>query len=215
MPPAANAPRRAPRAIVPSRGELWAITLIGFVPAALYFWYGAHDQLGADPVNVFERWLGLWTIRFLVLTLLISPLRDVGLVNLIRYRRTLGLLTFWYALMHVATYLVLDQHLAFGVLLKDFTKRPFLILGLAAFVLLVPLAVTSNRAAIRALGRRWSVLHRAVYLVAVLGAVHFLLAFKVYTVSSVGYGVALGLLLLWRLWQMRVHKAVRAQATAR
>jgi len=205
------APKRVTRAIAPSRLELWVITLIAFVPAALYFWYGAHNELGADPVNVFERWLGLWTIRFLVVTLLISPLRDLGLINLIRYRRTFGLLTFWYALMHVTTYVVLDQHLNLPVLLGDFTKRPFLIFGLAAFLILVPLAITSNRFSMRSLGRRWGQLHRAIYVVGVLGAIHFLMAFKTYNVSSVGYSAALAVLLVWRLRALRPRKkAARA-----
>ncbi|GBQ71915.1 sulfite oxidase subunit YedZ [Ameyamaea chiangmaiensis NBRC 103196] len=182
--------RRAP-VVFPSRLELWLITLIGLVPAGLYFWYGAHNQLGADPVNVFERWLGLWGVRFLVVTLAIAPLRDLGVINLVRYRRTFGLLVFWYAVMHVATYGVLDQHLDLRAVFGEVTTKPFLMVGLAAFVLLCPLAATSNRWSIRTLGRLWGTLHRGVYVVAALAGVHFLMAFKTYTVTSVGYAAAL------------------------
>jgi sulfoxide reductase heme-binding subunit YedZ len=186
------------RTIMPSRAELWLITLVGLVPAGLYFWYGARGALGADPVNVFERWLGLWAVRFLVLTLLITPLRMVGFYNLVRYRRTFGLLAFWYALMHFATYLALDLRFDMAVLLKDVTKRPFLILGFAAFVLLCPLAATSNRFSIRRLGRRWGQLHRLVYVVAILAAIHFLMAFKTYNLTSVPYALVLCALVGWR-----------------
>lgn len=199
------------RTVVPWRFETWALTLIGLVPAALYFWYGAHDQLGADPVNVFERWLGLWAVRFLVLTLCITPLRVMTGYNLLRYRRTFGLLTFWYACMHVAVYVGLDQRFDMPVLWRDMTRRPFLMIGFCAFCLLVPLALTSGAWAIRRLGRRWQTLHRLVYVVAVLASVHFLMAFKTYTPTSVGYAAALCGLVLWRGWHAlwRVRKRGR------
>ncbi|GAN99584.1 MULTISPECIES: protein-methionine-sulfoxide reductase heme-binding subunit MsrQ [Komagataeibacter] len=196
--------------IVPWRGERSAIMFVGLLPAAVYFWYGAHGQLGADPVNVFERWLGLWAVRFLLLGLLVTPLRVMMGCNLLRYRRTFGLLAFWYACMHVATYVVLDQRGDMGVLLRDITHRPFLMLGFAAFLLLLPLAMTSNDWSIRRLGRWWGRLHRLVYIIAVLAAVHFLMAFKTYNMTSISYAGALVLLVLWRGWHMwRRHTAMR------
>ncbi|WP_075632360.1 protein-methionine-sulfoxide reductase heme-binding subunit MsrQ [Novacetimonas hansenii] len=196
MPYISGPPRH--RTVMPWRFETWVITLLGLMPAALYFWYGAHDQLGADPVNVFERWLGLWAVRFLLVTLCITPLREVSGYSLLRYRRTFGLLVFWYACMHVAVYVALDQQFDMAVLWRDITHRPFLMIGAGAFTLLVPLALTSNTWSIRTLGRRWRGLHRLTYGVAILTAVHFLMAFKTYTLTSVGYAAALGLLVLWR-----------------
>lgn len=198
------------RTVVPWRGERSAIMLVGLMPAAVYFWYGAHGRLGADPVNVFERWLGLWAVRFLLLGLLVTPLRVMVGYNLLRYRRTFGLLAFWYACMHVGTYVVLDQRGDMGVLLQDITHRPFLMLGFGAFLLLLPLAMTSSNRSMRRLGRWWGRLHRLVYIIAVLVAVHFLMAFKTYNMTSISYAGALVLLVLWRGWHAwRRRRAMR------
>ncbi|MGS0648586.1 protein-methionine-sulfoxide reductase heme-binding subunit MsrQ [Komagataeibacter melomenusus] len=198
------------RTLLPWRGETMVLMAVGLLPAALYFWYGAHDRLGPDPVNVFERWLGLWAVRFLLAALMVTPLRVVSGISLLRYRRMLGLLAFWYALMHVSVYVALDQQGNLAVLWRDITHRPFLMLGFAAFVLLVPLALTSNDWSIRKLGRRWGRLHRLVYGVAVLVAVHFLLAFKTYNATSVSYAAALTGMVLWRvifLVRARIRRA--------
>ena len=191
---------RRNRLIVPWRGEIWGLALLGLLPAILYFWYGAHDELGPDPVNVFERWLGLWAVRFLLAGLAVTPLRALTGLNLIRYRRLLGLLAFSYVCLHLAVYVGLDQQGNIGVLVRDVTERPFLMIGFAAFMLLVPLAVTSNNASMRRLGRRWGRLHRLVYGVAVLVAVHFLLAFKTYNATSVSYAGLLAGMVAWRGW---------------
>lgn len=195
--------------VVPWRGEVWIIALLGLLPAAVYFWYGAQDRLGPDPVNVFERWLGLWAVRFLVLTLLVTPLRVLAGYSLLRYRRMLGLLVFAYACLHVGTYVILDQQGNLDVLVQDITHRPFLLLGFVAFVLLSLLAATSTNWSMRRLGRQWGRLHRLVYGVALLVAVHFLMAFKTYNATSVGYAAILGMLVLWRvpdLWRKRMRR---------
>ncbi|GBQ45346.1 protein-methionine-sulfoxide reductase heme-binding subunit MsrQ [Komagataeibacter sucrofermentans] len=200
------------RTLLPWRGEKMALMAVGLLPAALYFWYGAQDRLGPDPVNVFERWLGLWAVRFLLAALLVTPLRVVSGISLLRYRRVLGLLAFWYALMHVSVYVALDQQGNLAVLWHDITRRPFLMLGFAAFMLLLPLALTSNDWSIRRLGRRWGRLHRLVYGVAVLVAVHFLLAFKTYNATSVSYAAALMAMVLWRAVSLARTRMGRARA---
>ncbi|MCE2566106.1 protein-methionine-sulfoxide reductase heme-binding subunit MsrQ [Komagataeibacter sp. FNDCF1] len=197
MPRLAGAGRN--RQLVPWRGETWVLTLVGLLPAIIYFWYGAHDALGPDPVNVFERWLGLWAVRFLLAALAVTPLRALTGLGLMRYRRMLGLLAFWYACLHVGVYVGLDQRGDIGVLVRDVTTRPFLMIGFAAFMLLVPLAATSTNAAMRRLGRRWGRLHRLVYGVALLVAVHFLMAFKTYNATSVTYAGLLCAMVAWRV----------------
>ena len=120
--------------------RVWVLYVAGLAPAVYNFYLGATGSLGADPVKTFELDLGLWAVRFLILALAVSPLREIFGVNLLRYRRALGLLCFYYALMHFLTYLVLDQRLMLSAILADVSKRPFTMLGAAAFVLLVPLA---------------------------------------------------------------------------
>ena len=157
----------------------WGIYVVGFVPAVASFWLGATGGLGADPVRSFEQTLGLWALRFLILTLVITPLRQLAGVNLLRFRRALGLLAFWYAAMHFTVYLTLDRGLIWSTIIPDIARRPFITLGFAALVLIVPLAITSNRVSIRRLGKNWRRLHKLVYVAVSLAAVHYLLATKV------------------------------------
>jgi methionine sulfoxide reductase heme-binding subunit len=179
--------------------RVWLLYLAGLAPAVYNFYLGATGGLGADPVKTFELFLGLWAVRFLILTLAVSPLREIFGVNLIRYRRALGLLCFYYALMHFLTYLGLDQRLMLSAVLADVTKRPFIMLGAAAFVLLFPLALTSNAFSIRRLGRAWVRVHKLIYLIAVCGAIHFALATKVLSGEQYLYLTLLALLLACRL----------------
>lgn len=173
----------------------WGIYVVGFVPAAVYFWLGATGSLGADPVRSFEQTLGLWALRFLILTLAITPLRQLARINLLRYRRALGLLAFWYAVMHFTVYLTLDRGLLWGTIIPDIAKRPFITIGFAALVLLVPLAITSNRWSIRRLGKNWRALHRLVYVAISLAAIHYFLATKVVDPTQALH-IALAVLLL-------------------
>ena len=176
-----------------------AVYITGFIPAIWYFYLGATNQLGADPVKSFEQALGLWALRFLILTLAISPLRDILGWNFIRYRRALGLLSFYYALMHLAAYLLLDLAMDFSTLWDDVVKRPFIMFGMAALGLLVPLALTSNNFSIRKMGRKWIWLHRLIYGVAVLVLLHFSLSAKVLSLDHYFYIALIILMLLYRV----------------
>ncbi|WP_425484161.1 protein-methionine-sulfoxide reductase heme-binding subunit MsrQ [Allomesorhizobium camelthorni] len=177
-----------------------AIYLVGMMPATWTFYLGVIDQLGADPMKTLERSLGLWALRFLIITLTITPLRDLSGVNLLRYRRALGLLAFFYALMHLSTYLVLDQGLDLDAIWADILKRPYITIGMLSFATLVPLAITSNNAMIRRLGgAAWARLHRWVYLAAGAAAVHYLLVVKSWTMEPVIYTMIVAVLLAYRV----------------
>ena len=128
------------------------VYIVGFVPAVWWFWLGVTDRLGADPMRALEHALGLWALRFLIFTLAITPLRQLAGINLLRYRRALGLSAFYYALMHLTTYLVLDQGLDFDAIGADILKRPYITIGMTCFIVLLPLAVTSNHSAPRRQG---------------------------------------------------------------
>ncbi|MBS1090332.1 protein-methionine-sulfoxide reductase heme-binding subunit MsrQ [Gluconobacter sp. Dm-74] len=179
----------------------WRVILypIGMIPAAWLVWQGQHGALGADPVNVFERSLGLWAFRFLLACLALAPLKRFAGINLLRYRRLTGLLAFFYASLHVLAYIGLDHGFDWGVLWIDITRRPFIILGMSALLLLVPLALTSNAFSMRLMKRRWKVLHRLIYLAAVLAGIHFFLSFKTLNAVSAPYLAGLALLLLCRV----------------
>lgn len=177
----------------------WALYTIGLMPGVWTFYLGLNDQLGADPLKTLERTLGLWALRFLIFGLAITPLRRVGGPNLVRYRRTVGLLAFFYALFHVVVYVVLDQGLDVSAIVADIVKRPYITIGMVAFVILVPLAITSNAAMIRRIGgAAWQRLHRWVYLAAVAGVLHFIMLLKTVTAEAAFYAAMVALLLLFR-----------------
>jgi methionine sulfoxide reductase heme-binding subunit len=173
---------------------------VGMVPAVWTFWLGLTDQLGPDPMKVLERSLGLWALRFLVVGLTITPLRRLFNINLLRYRRAIGLLAFFYAVLHLITYTVLDQGLDWAAIWKDIVKRPYITIGMVAFLVLVPLAATSNKAAIRRLGGpAWVRLHKWVYLAAAAAAVHFVLVVKAWPPEPLVYAALVTVLLGYRL----------------
>jgi len=177
-----------------------AIYIFGMLPAVWYFHLGITDQLGADPQNALERALGLWALRFLILALAITPLRRLGGPNLIRYRRAVGLLGFYYAALHLSVYLLLDQGLDFAAIWADIVKRPYITVGMLAFTMLVPLAVTSNTAMIRRLGgAAWQRLHRLVYVATAAAAVHFVMVVKAWPPEPLIYAGIVAVLLLFRL----------------
>ncbi|WP_440983125.1 protein-methionine-sulfoxide reductase heme-binding subunit MsrQ [Shinella sumterensis] len=179
--------------------SIWLLYAVGLLPAVWGFWLGATGGLPGNPVKEFEHLLGLWALRFLVATLAITPLRDLFGINWIRYRRALGLLAFWYVLMHFLTYMVLDQYLNFAAIIDDIVRRPFITIGMAAFVMLIPLALTSNNWSIRWLGPRWVKLHRLVYVIAAAGVLHFAMSVKVVGLEPWTYITLVALLLLYRL----------------
>ncbi|WP_262027827.1 protein-methionine-sulfoxide reductase heme-binding subunit MsrQ [Microvirga sp. Mcv34] len=184
-----------------------AVYIVGFIPAVWLFYAGIDDRLGADPMRYLEQALGLWALRFLIATLAITPLRQLFNVNLLRYRRALGLLAFYYAALHLTTYLVLDQGLDMAAIVADIVKRPYITIGMATFVILIPLAVTSNNAAIRRMGgQAWAKLHRLVYVAAIGAALHFLLVVKSWPPEPLVYAAIVAALLGYRLVRPMVKK---------
>jgi len=157
--------------------------------------------VGAEPVAFFQHFTGDWTLRFLLITLAVTPLRKfLNLPELIRFRRMLGLFAFFYVCLHFLTYIGPDQAFAFSGMLKDVAKRPFITVGFAAFVLLIPLAVTSTTAWIRRLGgKNWQALHRLIYLSALCGVVHYYWLVKSDHRLPLLYAAILAVLLLYRL----------------
>ena len=181
------------------RVPLWLVYALGFIPAIWYFYLGVIDELGADPMKTLERALGLWALRFLVACLTITPLRQSFGINLLRFRRQIGLLAFYYAMLHLTVYLVLDQGLDVSAIVADIVKRPYITIGMTAFTLLVPLAVTSNNTSVRHLGARlWSRLHKLVYVAIAFAAVHFLLVVKAWPLEPMAYAAIVAALLLYR-----------------
>lgn len=181
---------------VPARRALY---ILGAVPGVWTFYLGVTNQLGADPVATFERELGEWGLRFLIAGLAISPLRKLGGPSLIRYRRAVGLLAFYYALAHLAVYLTFDRQLDLASIWGDIVKRPYITVGMLSFAILVPLAATSNAAAIRRLGgSAWQRLHTWVYAAAALAALHFILLSKVWLGEPLVYAGLVAVLLGFR-----------------
>lgn len=174
-------------------------------PLAWLLWGAFHEALGANPAETLIRRTGDWTLRFLCLTLAVTPLRQwTGWHALARLRRMLGLYTFFYGCLHFLAYAWLDMGLELADILKDIGKRPFILVGSLALLTMLPLAATSFNAAIRRLGaRRWQALHRAVYGVAGLAVLHFywMRAGKHDFAEVAVYGAILGALLGWRLWR--------------
>ncbi len=152
-----------------------ALVLVGLGPVAWLLWGAVNGGLGANPIETITKETGTWTLRCLVATLAITPLRRLtGWLELIRVRRLIGLFAFFYGCLHFLTYIWLDQFFAFDDIVKDVVKRPFITAGFTAFVLMAPLALTSTAGWIRRLGGRgWQRLHRLIYLSAIAGVVHY------------------------------------------
>jgi methionine sulfoxide reductase heme-binding subunit len=199
----------------------WAkvlVFLLSCVPLLGLIWRGFHNDLTANPVEFLQHQTGDWTLRFLIFTLCITPFRKVlNLPELIRFRRMLGLFAFFYVCLHFLTYLGPDQSFNFAGMLKDVVKRPFITVGFAAFVLLIPLAITSTASWVRRLGgKRWQALHRSIYLCAVLGVIHYYWLVKSDVREPLFYGFLVAILLLWRFteWLTRRRAAAHAHTTA-
>jgi sulfoxide reductase heme-binding subunit YedZ len=172
------------------------------LPLAILGWQAVTHHLGANPIDEITDQTGTWTLRLLLITLAVTPARRLtGWNRLIQLRRMLGLFAFFYAGLHFMTYLWLDQFFAWEDIVTDVMERPFITVGFASFVLLVPLAVTSTRAMIRRLGGKWwQRLHRLVYITASGGVIHYLWLVKADTQLPLIYGGVLALLLAYRLW---------------
>jgi len=190
-----------------------AVFVLCALPLAWLVFRAFTGRLGINPVEDLELTTGIWALRLLVLTLLVTPLRRVtGWNRVIQYRRMLGLFAFFYVSVHFAIYIGIDQFFAFDLILKDIVKRPFITMGFTAFVLMIPLAITSTKGWIRRLGRRWQMLHRLIYISAIAAAVHYLWKVKVMIGSPVYYAAIIAILLGFRVvWQLRSASAIRRQ----
>lgn len=188
---------------------IWLVYLLGCMPALWNIYLGATGQLSFNPIKDLEHALGAWALNFLIITLAITPLRELFGLNLIRYRRAVGLLTFYYVLMHVSFYLLLEKQLDLQLIFDDILKRPYLTLGMIALVLLVPLAVTSNNYSIKRLGLKWRKLHMLVYPIAALVTLHYFLAVKSITAQPFTYISVIWLLLLYRLLKKPIKNRLK------
>jgi methionine sulfoxide reductase heme-binding subunit len=193
-----------------------ALFTLLLMPLALLVWRVMNDKLGANPVEFVTRATGWWVLFLLCVTLCVTPARKLlGLPWLLRVRRMLGVFAFFYAALHFTIYIWADQNFDLQGVAKDIAKRPFVTLGFAAFVLLIPLAATSFNAAIKWIGgKRWQTLHKAIYAIAILGVLHFLwhkLGKNIVLEPSL-FALAVALLLGWRVVQWR---ATRASALSR
>jgi len=174
---------------------------------ALYATYLiAINDLGANPLETLTDHTGQWTLRFLLLVLLITPLRQLtGWVSLIRYRRLIGLFAAFYATTHMSLWLFIDQQLDWGLLVEDVLDRPYITFGFIGWLLLLPLVATSTKGMIKKLGNSWRKLHRAVYIIPVLGIVHYTMSLKADFSLPILYGVILAVLLGFRVWMRQAR----------
>jgi sulfoxide reductase heme-binding subunit YedZ len=181
-----------------------ALFVLCLVPVGLLAWDAFTHHLGANPVEKLNHRTGIWTLRMLLITLSITPLRRLmGWNVLIRLRRMFGLYTFFYACLHFSTWLVFDHFFDVQEIVKDIVKRPYITVGFSAFVMLIPLAVTSTNNWVRRLGSRWAKLHQLVYVIATLGVLHYLWLVKADVRDPVIYGLMLAVLLAYRAWKKR------------
>jgi methionine sulfoxide reductase heme-binding subunit len=184
-----------------------ALFLLCLIPLLTLIWRAFEltgTNLGTNPVEEIQDTLGEWGLRFLLITLAVTPLRDwFNAPWLIQLRRMLGLYGFFYVLMHFLTWLILDQGVYWPGIVADISKRPFITIGFAALVLLVPLAITSTNGMMRRLGKRWKQLHRLIYPIVLLGVWHYYWQVKADTREPLVYLAIAAVLLGWRLWKRR------------
>ena len=192
------------------------IWINALVPLSLLGYDAVRGQLGANPVEFFLRTTGVLTLTFLLITLSVTPLRKILSANqLIKYRRTLGLFAFFYGCIHLTTYFVFDRGGSLSNATADVIQRPFIALGMLAYLFMVPLAITSTNSMIKRLGgKRWQRLHRLVYLTAVLGVVHFWMIVKSDVFYPMVFGTVLALLLGYRIYVQIRPRSIAGRSTA-
>ena len=184
------------------------------VPALVLVWDSVTGGLSVNPIEDITHRTGDWALRFVMLTLAVTPFRWLsGWNEVIRYRRMLGLFTFWYASLHFSTYIVFDHFFDIRSIADDVIERKYVTAGFLGFVLMLPLAVTSTQGWIRRLGKRWSVLHRLIYVTAVAGVVHFLWLVKLETSEPLVYAAVLSGLFLVRVVRRKLMRAVGHQVS--
>ncbi|MHA3979415.1 protein-methionine-sulfoxide reductase heme-binding subunit MsrQ [Halovulum sp. GXIMD14794] len=186
---------------------VWPGYVLGFIPAAWWLYLGLTGGLGAEPVRALEHELGKFALQLFLASLLITPLLHQTRVSLIRFRRMIGLMAFWYMLLHVTVWVTLDLQFAWGKIGAELVKRPYMVVGALAVLLLIPVAVTSNNAMVRRLkAQSWHRIHMLVYPAAILAGVHYLWAVKSWPAEPVLYLSAAVLLVLYRPFR-RLRKA--------
>ena len=205
------------RKLLTSKWTKVFVFVVSSIPFVLLAIRLVRNDLGINPVETLQVTTGDWTLRFLLFTLAITPLRKTfKLPELIRFRRMLGLFAFFYVTLHFITYLWLDQTFNLSGMLDDVAKRKFITVGFAAFLLLIPLAATSTTGMIRRLGgKRWHRLHSAIYVCGILGVIHYYWKVKSDVRAPLFYAAILGILLLWRVWDAYFRDKGNAPAPAR
>ena len=182
------------------RVPAWPLYIVGPLPAVWLYYLGLTNRLGADPVKAIEQQLGLIGLQLIVAGLMITPLRRFAGLNLIKFRRAIGLLAFFYVMVHLLTWLVVDTQLDWAYIWMDIVKRPYITIGMTGFLLLLPLAVTSNNISIRRLGAAtWNKLHKLTYAAALAGAVHYVWLVKGWQSEPLVYLAGIVALLLVRI----------------
>jgi len=202
-------------ALLNSKWSKPVVFLLCLLPLATLGWQALHGELTANPIEFITHATGDWTLRFLVITLCITPFRKIlHLPELIRFRRMLGLFAFFYACLHFTTYIWLDKFFDLSEMWKDIAKRKYITVGFTAFLLLIPLALTSTAGWIRRLGgKRWQMLHRLIYFSATLGVIHYYWQVKSAVIRPLTYGAIVAVLLLWRLFaSLSKKKQLRVDA---
>jgi methionine sulfoxide reductase heme-binding subunit len=204
------------QALLNSKWSKVVVFLLALMPLVSLAWRAVHNDLTANPIEFITHATGDWTLRFLIFTLCITPLRRLlRLPELIRFRRMLGLFAFFYACLHFTTYIWFDKFFDLAEMWKDIAKRKYITVGFTAFVLLIPLALTSTAGWIRRLGgKRWQTLHRLIYASAVLGVIHYYWLVKSAVLKPFFYGALVAALLLWRLLNSISRKKIQVPARA-
>jgi methionine sulfoxide reductase heme-binding subunit len=191
----------------------WLVYVVGFAPAAWLIYSAFTGGLGFDPARSLEKEIGQWALKFLLLSLAVTPFWHLTGINLAKYRRAFGLIAFGYVSVHLATYIGLDKQFDLGVIIEDIWKRPYITIGMGAFVFLLPLAITSNAASIKKLGTTlWKRIHYLVYLIVPMGALHYVMLTKTWRLEPILYlAAALALLALrHKMFDLRARPQRRA-----
>jgi len=186
------------------RLPVWVVYMLGALPAPWLFYLGLTGGLGVEPIEALEHEYGKLALQLMILSLAVTPLRRLTGLNLLRFRRAIGLLCFFYAACHLLVWLVLDVQIP-AQIVADVLKRPYITIGMLGFALLLPLAATSNTLSMRRLGRRWHRLHRLAYVAAVLAALHYVMLAKGFQLEPLAYLAAVVALLATRLPMKRLR----------
>ena len=183
------------------RVPAWPVYILFPLPGLFLFWEALNDRLGANPIQVLEHEYGERGLQLIILALLITPIHRFSGVNLVKFRRAVGVVAFVYVLAHMLTWVVLDLQIDLGAIWTEIVERPYITVGMAGFLTLLPLAATSNNLSLRRLGPlRWRKLHRLTYVAAALGAAHYLLVVKAWPTEPIVYASVVLALLLIRFW---------------